>query len=202
MPNTCIVRRCIGDTNNTLLAIIRAYVGTLAAAAVGITMFGAGVARAQDTPTQELTIVTFTAPVEIPGKILSAGTYVFKVVEPVSSQDVVQVMDKDQSHLITTILAIPDYRIQPAGKPVVMFDERPANGPPAVRGWFFPGENYGHQFVYPHDRAAELAKKYNQKILSTRSGATKADEMRKSKVEGVDANGHPVDAGVPPSHPR
>jgi len=190
MQNTWIVRRFIRRSPWT------------ATVAFGITMFGAGLGRAQDTPTQELTIVTFSGPVEIPGKILPAGTYVFKVVEPVSSQDVVEVMDKDQSHLITTIIAIPDYRLKPAGKPVVMFDERPASGPQAVRGWFFPGENYGHQFVYPHDRAAELAKKYNQKILSTRNAATKADEMRKSKVEGVDASGHAVDAGVPPTHPR
>jgi hypothetical protein len=63
------------------------------------------------------TVVTFNAPVEIPGKALPAGTYVFKLLDSTGSRDIVQISDKDDKQLIATVLAIPDYRLQPADKP-------------------------------------------------------------------------------------
>jgi hypothetical protein len=56
-----------------------------------------------------------------------------------------------------TVLCIPDYRLEPAGETVMEFRERPAGRPVALRAWFYPGENYGHEFVYPKRRAMELA---------------------------------------------
>src|ERR1700730_3742746 len=55
------------------------------------------------------TVFTFSAPVEIPGKVLPAGTYVFKLLDSTSNRDIVQVWDKDEQHLIATMLALPDY---------------------------------------------------------------------------------------------
>jgi hypothetical protein len=112
------------------------------------------------------TIVTFNQPVEVPGKVLPAGTYVFKLLDSLSDRNIVQIFDKDEKKLYATILAIPDYRLKPTDKPVIMFEERAANAPPAIRAWFYPGDQYGQQFVYPKPRAVELAKQSHQNVLS------------------------------------
>ena len=104
------------------------------------------------------TIVTFSGPVEIPGQVLPAGTYVFKLADSQSDRNIVQVFSKDQRHLYGTFLAIPDERLRPAGKTIVTFDERAAGAPEAVKAWFYPGDQYGHEFVYPKPRAVALAK--------------------------------------------
>jgi hypothetical protein len=103
------------------------------------------------------TIFTFSGPVEIPGKVLSPGTYVFKLADSQSDRNIVQVFNENENHLYGTYLAIPDYRLQPTGKPVITFEERAAGAPPAVHAWFYPGDNYGHEFVYPKVKTAELA---------------------------------------------
>jgi hypothetical protein len=109
---------------------------------------------------------TFDEPVEIPGQVLPAGSYVFQVADVNSDRDVVQVFDKNEDHLIGTFLAIPDYRLTPSGKPVITFEERAAGAPLAVRGWFYPGDNYGHEFVYPKTEAARLAQANNLPVPS------------------------------------
>ena len=113
------------------------------------------------------TIVTFSGPVDIPGKVLSPGTYVFKVIDTVSgSRDVVQVLDKDEKHVYATFLGIPVEMNKPSDKPFIRFREQAAGAPPAIEAWFYPGRTDGHEFVYPHEHAAELAKANNQNVAS------------------------------------
>jgi hypothetical protein len=100
---------------------------------------------------------TFSGPVEIPGQILPAGTYVFKLANSQSTRHIVQVFNQDENHVFGTFLAIPDYRMRPAEKPIIRFEERTAGSPPAIKAWFYPGKNYGHEFVYPKKEAAALA---------------------------------------------
>ena len=99
------------------------------------------------------TVVTFSAPVEVPGvgaQVLPAGTYVFKLLDSPSNRNIVQIYDKDEKHLLATALTVPDYRLEPADKPLLQFEERPSGTPEAVKALFYPGENYGHEFVHPH----------------------------------------------------
>jgi len=109
---------------------------------------------------------TFSEPVDIPGQVLLPGTYVFKLADSVVDRNVIQVYDKHETHLYGTFLAIPDYRLRPAGKPIITFEERAAGAPEAVRAWFYPGENYGHALVYPKTKAVELAKANQQPVAS------------------------------------
>jgi hypothetical protein len=95
------------------------------------------------------TVVTFNVPVEIPGRVLSEGTYVFKVIDSLSDRDLVQIFNQDESELITTTLAVPTYRQEPTGDTVITFEERPSGGPEAVKTWFYPGDSYGFEFMYP-----------------------------------------------------
>src|SRR5277367_3696133 len=121
---------------------------------------------AQADERDQKTVFTFSAPVEIPGQVLDAGTYVFKLADSGSDRNIVQVFNKNENHLYGTFLTVPDYRLKPTGKTIISFDERPAGDPEAVKAWFYPGENYGHYFVYPKARAVALAKVNNQPVAS------------------------------------
>jgi hypothetical protein len=104
------------------------------------------------------TVFTFSGPVEIPGQVLPAGTYVFKLADSQSNRHIVQVFNKEENHVFGTFLAIPDYHMRPSDKTIVKFAERPAGSPEAIKAWFYPGRNYGHEFVYPKAEALVLAK--------------------------------------------
>lgn len=161
--------------------------------------------RATADASDKLTYVTFSSPVEVPGKVLPPGTYVFKLLDSSSSRNIVQIFDKDQKHLYSTILAIPNYRLKTPDKTVIRFDERPSGSPEAMEAWFYPGDNYGLEFVYPHQRAMELAKRTNHDVLSMSdqagktisTSATSASDpgiksMQNTEVTGVNPAGGPV----------
>jgi hypothetical protein len=133
---------------------------------VGLGLLGGMVQRAAADDFDQKTVFTFSGPVEIPGQVLSAGTYVFKLADSSSDRNIVQVFNKDETHLYGTFLAIPDYWIKPAGKTIITFEERPAGSPEAVKAWFYPGENYGRDFVYPKPKATALAKANNSPVPS------------------------------------
>ncbi len=117
------------------------------------------------------TVITFSGPVEIPGVhlpgwgVLPAGTYVFKILDSQSDRHIVQIYNKEETIVYATILAIPNYRLHVTDKTVMTFSERPAGEPEALRAWFYPGRNWGEEFVYPKARAVELAKVTNTPVL-------------------------------------
>jgi len=119
------------------------------------------------------TVITLSGPVEIPGVhltgwgVLPAGTYVFKILDSQSDRHIVQIFNKDESAIYATVLAIPNYRLKATDKTVITFSERPAGQPEALRAWFYPGRNWGEEFVYPKAKALELAKTTNTPVLFT-----------------------------------
>jgi len=145
--------------------------------AVTTTVFGLALTGAVFSPAAKAdawnrkTVMTFSGPVEIPGVhlkgwgVLPAGTYVFKIVDSQSDRHIVQIFNKDETQVYATILAIPNYRLKVTDKTVVTFRERPAGQPEALRAWFYPGRNWGEEFVYPKAKAIELAKVTNTPIL-------------------------------------
>jgi hypothetical protein len=93
----------------------------------------------------------FSAPVEVPGKVLTPGKYVFKLADSESDRNVVEIFSEDASgtqNLVTTILTIPDYRENTPDKPIIQFEERASGSPEAIHSWFYPGENTGWEFLY------------------------------------------------------
>jgi hypothetical protein len=98
---------------------------------------------------------------------LPAGTYVFKILDSQSDRHIVQIFSKDELTVYATILAIPNYRLKATDKTVMTFRERPAGQPEALRAWFYPGRNWGEEFVYPKAKAMELAKSTNTPVLFT-----------------------------------
>ncbi len=111
------------------------------------------------------TIVTINQPMEVPGNLtLPAGKYVFKLQDSASVRHIVQIWNEDETHLFTTILAIPNYRLTPTGETVIGFHERPGTQPQALRAWFYPGDNFGQEFAYPKTRALQLAEASNATV--------------------------------------
>jgi len=118
------------------------------------------------------TTITFSGPVEIPPvyitgmRILPAGTYVFRLVNSSSNRHIVQIFNKDQTKIIATVLAIPNYRLVAKDKTVITFNEGVKDRPEAIRAWFYPGANWGEEFVYPKAKAVELAKVTKAPVLA------------------------------------
>jgi hypothetical protein len=140
----------------------------------GAALLGAVLApTAQADDWNRKTVITFSAPVEIPGVhltgwgVLPAGTYVFKILDSQSDRHIVQIFNQDETTVYATILAIPNYRLKATDKTVMTFSERPAGQPEALRAWFYPGRNWGEEFVYPKAKAIALAKDTNTAILFT-----------------------------------
>jgi len=100
------------------------------------------------------TILTFSGPVQVQNTKLDAGTYVFKLADT-ADRHVVQIFNQDETQVIATILAIPNYRLEPTGRTVIKFSETsdgttssgtlPEAGVP-IKEWFYPGDNFGQEF--------------------------------------------------------
>jgi hypothetical protein len=163
-----------------------AIMGTFAALVLGATL-----ATAQAPDTDNTTIVTFSAPVSLPGVTLPAGSYIFKLADSQVNRNIVQVFDKDRSKIFATILAIPAERDKPADETVITFSESPANMAPAIRYWYYPGDKRGQEFAYPKKQAQEIANAAHTSVLAIDAEDTSADAMTKGEVthvEPTDAN--------------
>ena len=144
---------------------IQAFVFAFAVCALCLMFAGAAFAQ---QGWDKRTMVTFDSPVEIPGvsaQVLPAGTYVFRLADSAGNRHIVQIYNRDETHLYANILAVPNYRLRPTDKTVITFSERKAGEPQAIRAWFYPGDNSGQEFVYPKKRAVELAKETNLPVL-------------------------------------
>ena len=151
----------------------------LAAASIGLL----GVAVAPNAPADEWnkkTILTVSEPIQVPNQVLPPGTYVIKLLDSPSDRHIVQIFNADENHLFTTILAIPNYRLQPTGKTVVTFWETPPGQPKALRAWFYPGDNFGQEFAYPKSAAAQIAAISHQAVPTTE--ATQPAELPHAAV--------------------
>jgi hypothetical protein len=112
---------------------------------LGATFFAPKV-RADES--DEKTIVTVHQSIQVPGKVLPAGTYVFKLLDS-NDRTVVAIYDNNERHLIALIRGIPDYQTKIPSKAVLQFEQRPNGQPEALKAWFYPGDHSGVEFVYP-----------------------------------------------------
>jgi hypothetical protein len=95
------------------------------------------------------TYFTFSKAVQLPGVALPAGTYVFEVLNPWTSSNVVRVASRDRSKVYLLALTLPVERPRSRDmKPRIVLGETPAGQPPAVKSWFAAGETLGRAFIY------------------------------------------------------
>jgi hypothetical protein len=111
----------------------------------GATLF---VPKVRADESDKKTIMTVNEPIQVPGKVLPAGTYVLKLVDP-NERTLVAIYNADERHLITMIQGIPDSRMETPEKVILQLEDQPDGGPEALKTWFYPGDNAGVQFVYP-----------------------------------------------------
>jgi hypothetical protein len=144
----------------------------------------------------KLTYLTFSGPVQIPGATLAAGTYMFKLADTMADRHIVQVFDKNGTKLYATLLAVPDYRIDTPDKNIVMFAERPAGTPQAVKAWWYPGDNTGDEFVYPRAQAMKIARANHEPVLSSNEKMGDRGAMKSAHVGHINERGEPADANT------
>ena len=121
------------------------FTGMICLMLLGGTLF---VPKGRADESDRKTIVTVNQPIQVPGKVLPAGTYVFKLPDS-NNLTLVAIYDADQMHLITTVQGIPDVRTETPDKAILQLEERPSGQPEALKAWFYPGDNFGVGFVYP-----------------------------------------------------
>jgi hypothetical protein len=138
---------------------LTAIAGLTAVAAVLATQV-----QAQQTNEAEQTFLTFSAPVEMPGVVLEPGTYEFRLANPVTSRNVVQVFKKDSNEPIGQWTFVDASRPRVSNETVVMFRETREGSTPAVQYWYYPGERIGKEFIYPKDQAERIAARTGQTV--------------------------------------
>ena len=127
---------------------------------VGLMSFAYLVTPATADQWDKMTTFHFNQPVEVPGHVLVPGTYMFKLADLAADRDVVQIFSQDikgMDHLVTMSMTIPAYTLKTPEKPMITFEERHANNPEAIHSWFYPGDNYGWEFVYPKTEHLQVA---------------------------------------------
>jgi len=133
------------------------------------------------------TYLTVNEPVSVPGKVLQPGRYVMKLLDSPSNRHIVQIYNDREDQLQTTVLAIPNYRLQPTGKTEFQWWETPAGQPKAMRAWFYPGDNFGQEFAYPKTQAVSIAASNSQSVPTTY--AQTESELTTARVGTVDKAG-------------
>ena len=122
---------------------------------------------------------------EVPGKILPAGTYTFQLLDSPADRHIVEIFNADGSQIIVTTLAINDYRLRPTGQTVMKFNERVGDAPEALRAWFYPGDNFGQAFVYPKARAIELAQTTHEIVPAVAVDAVDDNTLKTAPIIAI-----------------
>jgi hypothetical protein len=118
--------------------------------ALALLVFVSRSARADEL--DQSMVVTFSGPVEIPGAVLPAGTYEFRLANPTTDRSLVEVLSADGTRSYALLFTNATARTNPTDEPVVNLEERAAGSPEAIRSIFYPGNTTGMAFVYPTDR--------------------------------------------------
>jgi hypothetical protein len=120
------------------------------------------------------TILTTTETIEVPGATLQPGKYVVKLANSNSNRHIVQFFNEDETKLLSTVLAIPNERLQVTGETHFSFYEMPAGQAPALRAWFYPGDNFGQEFAYPKNRATAITQVTKMQVPVAENGEMEA----------------------------
>lgn len=118
----------------------------------------------------QLTTISFSAPVEIPGQVLPAGTYMFRLADNGSDPNIVQVLNADGTRVYATLQTISADRRNVRGDTTVTLAEQGAGSPDALLRWYYPGDEIGHEFLYAPKEAKQLAHDRREVIAANARG--------------------------------
>jgi hypothetical protein len=114
----------------------------------------------------QATKVTFNQPVQIPGRVLPAGTYWFVLPDAITQHNQVRIFSSDRTTLYATVFTIDAERKQPTDHTTFTFAVRGSARPQAIVTWFYPGDTTGHEFLYPKQVWKELAKDKQDTVVA------------------------------------
>ena len=160
-----------------------------------LALMGSMIAPAVADEWNKETKLEFSAPVEVPGKVLAAGKYVFRLLDSESDRNIVEIYSEDANgnqKLVATIPAIPDYRQDTPDKPIVNFEERASGSPEAIHSWFYPGDNTGWEFVYPK----------SERLVSSNPTPAAAPAPAAASAPAPDSTAAPATAQAPAPAPE
>jgi hypothetical protein len=123
----------------------------------------------------QTTTITFSQSIQIPGQVLPAGTYVFKLANGDSDRNVVQVFNADRTVLYATLQTIATVRQQTTARTVITLAEQGSGQPDALLKWFYPGQEVGNEFLYPKEKEKELAHYRQQTVVTNQPTASNSD---------------------------
>ncbi len=145
-----------------------------------------GIFRVHADQWDKKTVLTIDQPIQVTETLLEPGQYVLKLADSNADRHVVQIFNSDQTRIIDTVLAIPNYRLRPTGHSRFAFWETPPGSAKALRAWFYPGDNFGQEFRYP---------KHLTMLATT---ALSLPTQTPSTVQEPSAAAPPVESPVPP----
>ena len=125
-----------------------------------LALMGSMIAPAIADEWNKETKIEFSEAVQVPGKVLEPGRYIFKLADSDSDRNIVEIFSIDANgaqNLVTTVLAIPTYRTATPDDASVQFEERGSGSPEAIQKWFYPGDKSGWEFVYPKGQSTEAS---------------------------------------------
>jgi hypothetical protein len=114
------------------------------------------------------TKITFSAPIQIPGQVLPAGTYIFRLAQPDDNLNVVEITNVDRSVVYATLQTIPEERTNATEHTAITLAE-PKSGKPVLVTWFYPADSTGHEFVYSKQQEQKIAQDQQQTFLGNGS---------------------------------
>ncbi|HSP68864.1 MAG TPA: hypothetical protein VLN48_14150 [Bryobacteraceae bacterium] len=170
----------------------------MAALALSVTFVLAPTVQADEY--NRKTVITISNPVEIPGVVLPAGTYVMRLFNSSSNRHIVQFMNEDQTRQLALTFAASAERIRPTGKTVLTMYEGSQGAPPAVRTWYYPGDTVGQEFLYPHKQAVRISERTKVAVpeIETQKSAviTEKAETRTATEPVLVARAEPAPAPI------
>ena len=164
----------------------------LAATALMGFMLGLGAVSHAQTDDYR-TYFTFSAPVTLPGVTLPAGRYLFRLADPTTSRKVISVLSADGKQPLAMRHTRPNPLTRAPQDAEVRFMETPADMPPAIKSWWYPGKSIGYEFIYPVQQARQLAKVTPEPVLTTRTETT---DFEKAELARISAAGAPIPVTV------
>jgi hypothetical protein len=169
--------------------------------AAGIALFATVAFADEWTKKTEITLNEPVIVAGVPTVTLEPGKYVLKLMNHDHNRSIVQIYNDRQDKLYTTVLAIPNYRLEAKDRTEFRFYETPRGNPIALRSWFPNGENWGQEFVYPKGLAAKIAAETGEPVLTAKAETVK--ELETAPVTEVTKTGEeqPLEEAFIPPEP-
>lgn len=122
----------------------------------------------------QATDITFNQPIQVPGQVLPAGTYLFKLLSG-DNLDVVQIFNSNQTHLYATLETIASESQPVSNDATVTLAEQGLGKPDVLLKWFYPGNETGHEFVYSNQVEKQMAEDQLQKFVGNQQSASNSE---------------------------